>query len=149
MLDVAKAKAVSEYERQAANVINSAEKNFKILNCFAESKNTKKNLINLVKDINEFQAFQHMFPFKKLRDRSQKLNLVNLRNFMLLHHIGTNKPRYDPNDVTKNNEEKSKILSMECAKIEQLEKKNKEQRKILMNKCAKKRSKSEKKFYYY
>lgn len=26
MLDVAKAKAVSEYERQAANVINSAEK---------------------------------------------------------------------------------------------------------------------------
>ena len=131
----------------AQKVINSAEKNFKILNCFAESKNTKKNLLNLVKDINEFQAFQHMFPFKKLRDRSQKLNLVNLRNFMLLHHIGTNKPRYDPNDVTKNNEEKSKILSMECAKIEQLEKKNKEQRKILMNKCAKKRSKSEKKFY--
>ena len=131
----------------AQKVINSAEKNFKILNCFAESKNTKKNLINLVKDINEFQAFQHMFPFKKLRDRSQKLNLSNLKNFMLLNHIGTNKPRYDPNDVTKNNEEKSKILSMECAKLEQLEKKNKEQRKILMNICAKKRSKSEKKLY--
>ena len=131
----------------AQKVINSAEKNFKILNCFAESKNTKKNLINLVKDINEFQAFQHMFPFKKLRDRSQKLNLSNLKNFMLLHHIGTNKPRYDPNDVAKNNEEKSKILSMECAKLEQLEKKNKEQRKILMNICAKKRSKSEKKLY--
>lgn len=131
----------------AQKVISSAEKNFKILNCFAESKNTKKNLINLVKDINEFQAFQHMFPFKKLRDRSQKLNLSNLKNFMLLHHIGTNKPRYDPNDVAKNNEEKSKILSMECAKLEQLEKKNKEQRKILMNICAKKRSKSEKKLY--
>ena len=130
----------------AQKVISSAEKNFKILNCF-ESKNTKKNLINLVKDINEFQAFQHMFPFKKLRDRSQKLNLSNLKNFMLLHHIGTNKPRYDPNDVAKNNEEKSKILSMECAKLEQLEKKNKEQRKILMNICAKKRSKSEKKLY--
>ena len=131
----------------AQSVINSAEKSFKILNCFAESKNTKKNLLNLVKDINEFQAFKHMFPFKKLRDRSQKLNLANLKNFMLLHHIGTNKPRYDPNDVTKNNEEKSKILSMECAKIEQLEKKNKEKRKILMKMSAKKRSKSEKKIY--
>ena len=131
----------------AQNVINSAEKNFEIINCFAESKNTKKNLIYLVKDINDFQAFHHMFPFKKLRDRSQKLNLVNLKNFMLLHNIGTNKPRFDPNDVTKNNEEKSKILSMECAKLEQLEKKNKEQRKTLMNLWAKKRSKSKKKFY--
>jgi membrane protease YdiL (CAAX protease family) len=132
----------------AQKVINSAEKNFEILNCFAESKNTKKNLINLVKDINEFQVLQNMFPFKKLRDRSQKLNLVNLKNFMLMHHIRTNKPnRFDPNNVTKNNEEKSKILSMECAKLEQLEKKNKEQRKTLMNFWVKKRSKSKKKFY--
>ena len=131
----------------AQNVIKSAEKNFEIINCFAESKNTKKNLINLVKDINDFQAFQHMFPFKKLRDRSQNLNLVNLKHFMLLHNIGTNKPRFDPNNITKNNEEKSKILSMECAKLEQLEKKNKEQRKTLMNLWAKKRSKSKKKFY--
>jgi hypothetical protein len=132
----------------AQKVINSAEKNFEILNCFAESKNTKKNLINLVKDINEFQVLQNMFPFKKLRDRSQKLNLVNLKNFMLMHHIRTNKPnRFDPNNVTKNNEEKSKILSMECTKLEQLEKKNKEQRKLLMKICAKKRSKSEKKMH--
>lgn len=138
-------KVSDNYSQQ--RVINSAEKNFEIINCFAESKNTKKNLINLVKDINEFQDFQHMFPSKKLRDRSQLLNLANLKNFMLLHHIGTNKPRFDPNDVTKNNEEKSKILSMECERLEQLEKKNKEQRKTLMSMYVKKRNKSEKKFY--
>ena len=119
-------------------VINYAEKEFNIIKCFAESKNTKKNLMNLVKDSNEFQNWRNILLNGKMRDRShKKLNIMNLKQFMLINHIGISKPKFDPDNVEKNNEEKSKILNMECAKLEVLEKKLQDKRKNLMNRGIK------------
>jgi hypothetical protein len=138
-------KVSSEYNQQ--QVINSAEQDFKIIRCFAESKNTKKNLINLVKNTNEFHALEIMFPDKKLRNRSHKIiDLKKLKNYMLINNISLSKVRYEPDKVKKYNEEKFKGLNMECAKLEQLQNKYQTQRKILMNEGINKR-KIDKKYY--
>ena len=139
-------KVSSDYNQQ--KVINSAEQDFKIISCFAESKNTKKNLINLIKNTGDVKNLEMMFQNKKPRDRSnQKINLINLKNFMLLNHINPADDKYEPNDAIKNNEEKSKILNMECAKIEELQNQNETKRKNLMNKRIKIRKNNEKKYF--
>ena len=133
-------KVSNEYNQQ--QVINTAEQDFKIIRCFAESKNTKKNLMNLVKNTNEFNALTIMFPDRKLRNRSNKvMNLRSLKNYMLMNHISPTKARYEPSKVKKYNEEKFKGLNMECAKLEQLQNKYQTQRKLLMNEGLRKKNK--------
>ena len=125
-------KVSTEFNQQKA--INSAEQDFKIIRCFAESKNSKKNLINLVKNTGE-DVLETMFPDKKLRNRSNTaLDIKKLKNYMLINNISLIKERYEPNKVKKYNEEKSKMLNMECAKLEELQNKYIAKRKILMNK---------------
>ena len=137
-------KVESEYNPQQS--INTAEKDFKIIKCFAESKNTKKNLINLVKNTNELSTLEIMFPDKKLRTRSNKLkDLRIIKKYMLIHNINIKKERYEPNKVKKYNEEKSKILNMECAKLEELQNLYQIKKKILMKEGTKRRN--EKKIY--
>ena len=127
--------------------INTAEQDFKIIRCFAESKNTKKNLINLVKNTNELSALEIMFPDKKLRNRSNKIkDLRVLKNYMLVNNINTKKERYEPNKVKKYNEEKSKMLNMECAKLEELQNQCQIKRKILMKEGLKRRRKEKKSY---
>ena len=139
-------KVSNEYNQQ--QVINSAEQDFKIIQCFAESKNTKKNLMNLIKNNNENHALEIMFPDKKLRNRSNKIvDLKNLKNYMLINNITPSEVRYEPNDYKKYNEEKSKALNMECAKLEQLQNKYQMQRKILMNEGIRKKRRIEKNYY--
>ncbi len=133
-------KVSNEYNQQ--QVINTAEQDFKIIRCFAESKNTKKNLMNLVKNTNEFNALTIMFPDRKLRNRSNKvMDLRSLKNYMLMNHISPTKARYEPSKVKKYNEEKFKGLNMECAKLEQLQNKYQTQRKLLMNEGLRKKNK--------
>ena len=133
-------KVSNEYNQQ--QVINTAEQDFKIIRCFAESKNTKKNLMNLVKNTNEFNGLTIMFPDRKLRNRSNKvMNLRSLKNYMLMNHISPTKARYEPSKVKKYNEEKFKGLNMECAKLEQLQNKYQTQRKLLMNEGLRKKNK--------
>ena len=139
-------KVSTEFNQQ--KVINSAEQDFKIIRCFAESKNTKKNLINLVKSTNDEHALEIMFPDKKLRNRSNRLiDLKNLKNYMLINNISLVKERYQPNNVKQYNEEKSKMLNMECAKLEELQNKYQTKRRILMNKGIKKKRIEEYNYY--
>ena len=121
------------YNQQEA--IDSAEHEFRIIKSSAENNNTKKNLMNLIKN-SEFQKSGHMFPSQKLRDRSNKRTaLVNIKNFMLMNNISYNlEKRFNPNNVSMYNEEKSKILNMECAELELLQQKFQTQRKILLKK---------------
>ena len=139
-------KNTNNYNHQKA--INSAEQDFNIIRCFAESKNTKKNLLNLVKNTNEFNHLEIMFQNKKLRARSNKqLNLKNLNSFMLLNHINPVKEKYNPDNVKQINEEKSKMLNIECAKLELLQNKYEKQKKDMMNKRIRKKRKEGTNFY--
>ena len=120
-------KVINDYSQQEA--INSAEQDFKIIKCFAESKNTKKNLINLVKS-KEFNQFGSLFQNNKLRDRNTQNNIKILKNFMLLNNINPiTKNKFDPDNVKNINEEKTKMLNMECARLELLQNKYEKQRK--------------------
>ena len=133
---------VKNYNQQKA--IDSAEQEFRIIKSSAENNNTKKNLMNLIKN-SEFQKNGHMFPNQKLRDRSNKRTaLVNIKNFMLMNNISYNlEKRFNPNNVSMYNEEKSKILNMECAELELLQHKFQMQRKILLKKGIIKKKKNE------
>ncbi len=66
---------------------------------------------------------------------------------MILNHINPTGDKYEPNDAIKNNEEKSKILNMECAKIEEMQIQNETKRKNLMNKRIRIKKYSEKKYF--
>lgn len=139
-------KVSNDYNLQ--KVINSAEQDFKIISCFAESKNIKKNLINLIKNTGDIKNLEMMFQNKKPRDRSnKKITLINLKKFMILNHINPTGDKCEPNDAIKNNEEKSKILNMECAKIEELQNQNETKRKNLINNRYRIRKYSEKKYF--
>ena len=139
-------KNTNNYNHQKA--INSAEQDFNIIRCFAESKNTKKNLLNLVKNTNDFNHLEIMLQNKKLRARSDKqLNLKKLNNFMLLNHINPVKDKYNPDNVKQINEEKSKMLNIECAKLELLQNKYEKQKKLMMNKRIRKKRKEGTNFY--
>ena len=112
----------------------SAELEFQIIKSTAQSKNKKKNLINLVKN-NEYQNIGHMFPEKLLRGRSNKKQaLKDIKKYMLLNNISNTKERFDPNNVSKYNEEKTKKLNVECSELEKLQNKYRIQRKMLINK---------------
>ena len=112
----------------------SAELEFQIIKSTAQSKNRKKNLINLVKN-NEYQNIGHMFPEKLLRGRSNKKQaLKDIKKYMLLNNISNTKERFDPNNVSKYNEEKTKKLNVECSELEKLQNKYRIQRKMLINK---------------
>jgi len=116
-------------------VIKSAEQDFKIIKCFAESKNAKKNLINLVGE-NELKNWEFNLKNKARMRTNRKMNLLNinsLNNFMRLHHISQTRAKYDPNNYEKNNDEKTKLLTMECAKLEELQNKCQIQKEILRN----------------
>ena len=116
-------------------VIKSAEQDFKIIKCFAESKNAKKNLINLVGE-NELKNWEFALKNKRRMRTNRKMNLLNinsLNNFMRLHHISQTRAKYDPNNYEKNNDEKTKILTMECAKLEEMQNKCQIQKDILRN----------------
>ena len=116
-------------------VIKSAEQDFKIIKCFAESKNAKKNLINLVGE-NELKNWEFDLKNKTRMRTNRKMNLLNinsLNNFMKLHHISQTRAKYDPNNYEKNNDEKTKILTMECAKLEEMQNKCQIQKDILRN----------------
>ena len=104
--------------------------------------------MNLIKNTNEFHALEIMFPDKKLRNRSNKIvDLKNLKNYMLINNITPSEVRYEPKDVKKYNEEKSKALNLECVKLEQLQNKYQTQRKILMSEGIRRKRIIDKNYY--
>ena len=130
-----------EYNHQS--VIKSAEQDFKIIQNSAETKNTKKNLLNLVRE-NEIKNWEYMIK-NKLRSRlTRKMNTFNMNSinkFMKLYHIDQKKPKFNPDDASKNNDEKEKKLMLECIKLEEMQNKCKQQIEILRNKSFRIKSK--------
>ena len=123
-----------EYNHQS--VIKAADQDFKIIKCFAETKNAKKNLINLVRE-NDLKNWEYMITNKFRSKATRKMNILNMNsinNFMKIHHINQKKPEYNPDDAEKNNDEKEKKLMMECLKLEEMENKCKQQKEILRHK---------------
>ena len=132
-------KTYNNYNQQQA--INSAEQEFKILQCTAESKNKKNNLMNLIKNVDEYHKIKLKLPDKQLRELSNKKKILKKKQLSKIinnNNVSLNSI-YDPNDVSKYNEEKSKILNMECAELELMEQKFQIQRKNLMNKIKMKK----------
>ncbi len=116
-------------------IVKSAEQDFNIIKCFAESKNAKKNLMNLVRS-NELKNWELMYKNKGRMRTNRRMNLLNLNslnNFMKIHHINQIRVKYEPDNAAKNNDEKTKILTMECAKLEEMENKCQIQKEILRN----------------
>ena len=123
-----------EYNHQS--VIKAADQDFKIIKCFAETKNAKKNLINLVRE-NDLKNWEYMIKNKFRSRTTRKMNILNvnsINNFMKIHHINQKRPEYNPDDAEKNNDEKEKKLMMECLKLEEMENKCKQQKEILRHK---------------
>ena len=117
--------------------INLAEQEFKIIRNSTEDKSKKKHLINLIKNEKNFYRSNSMIFNKKSIERSNKKNsLKNIKHHIILNSINNSRVEYEPSNVSKCNEEKSKILNMECAELEQLQIKIRNQRKILMNKSS-------------
>ena len=128
-------KDINDYNQE--NAINLAEQEFNIINSYAESKNQKKNLVNLVKNKNNLNNLD-MFLQKK------KFNIINKRSKIAIikRNLSPNNKTfsidiYERSNAIKNNEEKSKMLNLECQKIEELQNENEKKRKILMNKRIK------------
>ena len=125
-------KTYNKFNQQ--NAINSAEQEFKILQSTAQSKNKKNNLMNLVKKFDDFHKIQDKFPSKQLKYKNKKkrMSLKQKEIYKLLNN--NQNSSFDPNNVSKNNEEKSKILNMEYAELELKEQKIQTQRKNIFNK---------------
>ena len=95
----------------------------------------KKNLINLVGE-NQLKNLELMMGSKGRMRTNKKRNLLNinsLNNFMKLNHISQIRIKYDPNNAAKNNEEKTRLLTMECAHIEDMQNQCQIQKEILRN----------------
>ena len=104
-------------------IVKSAERDFNIIKCFAESKNAKKNLMNLVRS-NELKNWELMYKNKGRMRTNRRMNLLNLNslnNFMKIHHINQIRVKYEPDNAAKNNDEKTKLLTLECAKLEEMQ----------------------------
>ena len=104
-------------------IVKSAEQDFNIIKCFAESKNAKKNLMNLVRN-NELKNWELMYKNKGRIRTNRRMNLLNLNslnNFMKIHHINQIRVKYEPDNAAKNNDEKTKLLTLECAKLEEMQ----------------------------
>ena len=130
-----------EYNHQS--VIKSAEQEFKIIQNSAETKNTKKNLLNLVRE-NEIKNWEYMIKNKFRSRLTRKMNIFNMNSinkFMKLYHIEQKKPKFNPDDASKNNDEKEKKLMLECIKLEEMQNKCKQQIEILRNKSFRIKSK--------
>ena len=126
----------NDYNQQ--QVIRNAEQDFKIVKCFAESQNAKKNLINLVGE-NELKNWEISINNKLRLRANRKMNILNINNlsyFMRMNHIRQRKGIYEPEKAAKNNDEKTKLLTMECAKIEEMESKCQIQKEILRNQIS-------------
>ena len=122
-----------EYNYQ--KVIKAANQDFKIIKCFAETKSAKKNLINLMRE-NEIKNWEYMTK-NKFRGRGTRkmsvLDINNINNFMKIDDIKHTMPKYNPDDVEKNNDEQEKKLIMECTKLEELQNKCQKQKEMLRN----------------
>jgi hypothetical protein len=120
-----------DYNQQ--KIIKEAQQDFDIIKCFAESKNTKKNLINLVGE-SELKNWDYMMKNKGRARVNRKMNIVNINNlnsFMKMNHINQARSIFNPDDTSKNNNEKIKSLIAECAKLEEMKNKCKMQKDIL------------------
>ena len=53
--------------------------------------------------------------------RMNLLNLNSLNNFMKIHHINQIRVKYEPDNAAKNNDEKTKLLTLECVKLEEMQ----------------------------
>ena len=117
------------------NAINSAEQEFKILQSTAQSKNKKNNLMNLVKNFDDFHKMHDKLPIKQLIDKNDKkrLSLKQKKIFKLINNHQNSS--FDPNNVSKSNE-----LNMEYAELELKEQILHTQRKNLMNKLLNKKN---------
>ena len=124
--------STEDYNQQ--QVLKSAEQDFDIIKCFAESKNAKKNLINLVGE-NELKNWETMVKNKTgiRTTRKNMVNLDSLNTFMKLNHISQKRLKYDPDNYAKNNDEKAKILTMECANLEEIQNRIQMQKEKLRN----------------
>ena len=124
--------STEDYNQQ--QVLKSAEQDFDIIKCFAESKNAKKNLINLVGE-NELKNWETMVKNKTgiRTTRKNMVNLDSLNTFMKLNHISQKRLKYDPDNYAKNNDEKAKILTMECANLEEMQNRIQMQKEKLRN----------------
>ena len=123
-----------DYNQQ--QVIRKAEQDFNIIKCFAESKNAKKNLMNLV-GVSELKNWEYMMKNKSRTRTNRKLHILNinsLNNFMKMNHISQTRIKFNPDEASKNNDEKIKSLMVECSKLEELQNKCKMQKDILRNK---------------
>ena len=67
-------------------IVKSAEQDFNIIKCFAESKNAKKNLMNLVRS-NELKNWELMYKNKGRMRTNRRMNLLNLNSLNTLFHI--------------------------------------------------------------
>ena len=117
-------------------VIKAADQDFKRIKCFAESKNAKKNLINLVGE-NQIKNWELMEKNKFRARATKKMNILttnSINKFMKIYHINQVRPKFNPNDTAKINDEKEKKLIMECIKLDELQNKCKIQKEILRNK---------------
>jgi len=120
-----------QYNHQ--KVIKAANQDFKIIKCFAETKSAKKNLINLMRE-NEIKNWEYMTQNKFRARGTRKMNILDINdinNFIKIDDIRQTMPKYNPDDVEKNNDEKEKKLIMECTKLEELQNKCQKQKDIL------------------
>ena len=123
-----------DYNQQQA--IREAEQDFDIIKCFAESKNAKKNLMNLVGE-SELKNWEYMMKNKSRSRTNRKMNILNinsLNSFMKINHISQTRIKFNPDEAKKNNDDKVKSLIVECSKLEELQNKCKIQKDILRNK---------------
>ena len=91
-------------------VIKAADQDFKRIKCFAESKNAKKNLINLVGE-NQIKNWELMEKNKFRARATKKMNILttnSINKFMKIYHINQVRPKFNPNDTAKINDEKEK-----------------------------------------
>ena len=112
---------IDDYNPQ--QVVKSAEQDFNIIKCFAESKNSKKNLMNLVRS-NELKNWEYMNKNNGRMRANRRMNLLNLNSlnyFMKMYHINQIRGKYEPDKAEKNNDEKTKLLTLECAKLEEMQ----------------------------
>ena len=122
-----------EYNYQ--KVIKAANQDFKIIKCFAETKSAKKNLINLMRE-NEIKNWEYITKNKFKTRGTRKMSVLdinNINNFMKIDDIKQTMPKYNPDDVEKNNDEQEKKLIMECTKLEDLQNKCQKQKEIIRN----------------
>jgi hypothetical protein len=118
-------------------VIKAAAQDFNRINCFAESKNAKKNLINLLgeTEIKNWELLEkNKIRSRETRRKMNSLTTNSINKFMKMYHISRSMPKFNPINTAKINDEKEKKLIMECLKLDELQNKCKIQKEILRNK---------------